>query len=162
MFRNQFLLLSLMIGCTTSFDEKGDNPDVNEPEANEPSEPEANEPSEPEASEPGDEFIDNDNDGMVSYAEYTNFMRKIDAAVDEKTNSAHFMNPDQNWKRHQKGLGFEEYHKRFHSGKWTAGGDMEQLRPESHAASHRGSLHNETNLHGQLRSQRSTCQTARD
>ena len=92
-------------------------------------------------------LIDNDNDGSVSYAEYTNFMRKLDAAVDEKSNSAHFMNADQNWKRHQKGLGFEEYHKRFHSGKWTAGGDMEQLRPESHSASHRGSLHNETNLH---------------
>ena len=71
MFRNQFLLLSLMIGCTTSFEEKGDGPDVNEPEANEPSEPEASEPSEPsqpeasEPSEPGDEAIDNDSDGYT-------------------------------------------------------------------------------------------------
>ena len=36
-------------------------------------------------------LIDNDNDGSVSYAEYTN-LRKLDAAVDENSNSAHFMN----------------------------------------------------------------------
>ena len=92
-------------------------------------------------------MADADGDGNVSHAEFSRFMRKIDNTVDEKMNSPHYMNADQNWKRHQKALGFDEYHKRFHSGKWTAGGDMEQLRPESHAASHRGSPHNETNLH---------------
>ena len=92
-------------------------------------------------------MADTDGDGNVSHAEFSRMMRKLDRVVDEKMNKPHYMNKDQNWKRHQKALGFDEYHKRFHSGKWTAGGDMEQLRPESHAASHRGSLHNETSLH---------------
>jgi len=91
--------------------------------------------------------VDNDGDGTVSYAEFTKFMRSIDAFVDEKMNKPHFMNADQNWKRHQKALGFQEYHKRFHAGKWTAGGDMEELRPETHSPTHQGTLHNETNLH---------------
>jgi hypothetical protein len=72
MFRNHYLLISLMLGCTTSFEKEGDDPNVGEPSgepsepAGEPSEP-AGEPSEPavEPSEPGDEAIDNDNDGYT-------------------------------------------------------------------------------------------------
>ena len=74
MFRYQFLLLSLAIGCSTSFDKEGTTPDVSEPETDEPSEPEVDEPS-----EPGDEAIDNDNDG------YT----ELDGDCDDFNNTIH-------------------------------------------------------------------------
>ena len=51
-------------------------------------------------------MADTDGDGNVSHAEFSRMMRKLDNVVDKKMNKPHYMNKDQNWKRHQKALGF--------------------------------------------------------